>query len=400
MQIIGIISEYNPFHNGHAYHIQKIRYSFGPDSGIICIMSGNWVQRGNAAILDKWTRASMALEGGADLIIELPTLWAVSSAETFARAGISLLEATGLSPTLSFGSESGCLAPLSEVASFLSSKEYKETLHTFLSLGDSFPLARQKAANQHLDIKIAELLRYPNNTLGIEYLRAIHELSSSITASTIQRTGVHHDSASPQNTFASASLIRQKLLSNEMDGLSRYVNKDSYFKLSNRPLYSLSYCTRGVLARLRTMAPSDFLLLPDCKEGLDHRLFRAAQSNTNLNELYHAVKSRRYTHSRIRRLVLWAFLGLKERDRPEFPPYLRILGMNSRGQEILKKMKHSATMPIITKAAHAKQMPNTEAALFQLEAQCTGLYELCCAKLSESSHSEYRSNPVIHFNSQ
>lgn len=394
MQIIGVISEYNPFHNGHAYHIQQIRHSFGEESGVLCVMSGNWVQRGDAAILDKWTRASIALQGGADLVIELPTLWAVSSAETFARAGISLLESTGLSPTLSFGSESGDLASLSEIAVFLSSKEYRSSLHEFLKLGLSFPLARQRAASCHLGKK-AEALQYPNNNLGVEYLRAIYEQTSSIVPSTVRRKGASHDSSCITGGFASASLLRRKLLSGEIKGLSQYVSQDTLSNLSTSPLHSLSYCTRGVLARLRAMTPADFLRLPDCKEGLHHRLFRAAQTSRSLDELYHTTKSRRYTHSRIRRLVLWAFLGIKEADRPACPPYLRVLGMNLRGQQMLKKMKQTATIPILTKAAHGKKMSSRNAALFHLEAQCTSLYELCSATLSDVTYSEYGSTPII-----
>jgi predicted nucleotidyltransferase len=395
MHVIGIIAEYNPFHSGHEYHIQEIRQHFGKDACIICVMSGNWVQRGDAAISDKWTRSLAALRGGVDLVLELPTVWAVSSAETFAEGGIFLLSATGLVDTLSFGSEAGTLFPLQKTAEFLSTAEYRVNLRKYLDQGLSFPVARQKAANLLLG-GLADCLNMPNNNLGVEYLRAISRLGSAMIPSTILRQGASHDSDASTVSFSSASTLRKKLLSAHNSQLRPYLTEEDTNLLLTSGLATLAYCTRGVFSRLRSMTSEDFLLLPDCGEGLHNRLSEAAQRSNTLEELYQMAKSRRYTHARIRRLVLWAFLGLNASDRPGAPPYLRVLAMNKRGQTLLKQMKHCAEIPIITKAAHAQKLDPIGRHLFELESRCTSLYDLCRADFGKTpGKSEYTSNPMI-----
>jgi len=395
MHTIGLIAEYNPFHSGHRYHIEQIRESFGQAAPIVCVMSGNWVQRGDAALCDKWTRAAMALSGGVDLVLELPTPWAAASAEQFAHGGVALLHATGVVDTLSFGSELGSLPSLQHAASFLSSLDYKATLRRYLDQGLSFALARQKAASDALG-DAADCLKTPNNNLGVEYLRAINRLGSSIQPVTILRQGAAHDSSCSTANFASASSLRNELLAGRESLLHPYLTEETLALLEERGLASLGYATRAVFARLRTMYPEDFLTLPDSGEGLHHRLYQAALESHTLEDLYAQVKSRRYAHARIRRLVLWAFLGLKAADRPAMPPYLRVLGMNKRGQEVLKQMKQRARVPILTKAAHAQKLPPDARRLFALEARCTALYDLCRSDFGQSpGRTEYSSNPVI-----
>lgn len=395
MHTIGIIAEYNPFHSGHGYHIEQIRESFGATAPIVCVMSGNWVQRGDAALCDKWTRAAMALSGGVDLVLELPTPWATSSAEQFAHGGVALLQATGVVDTLSFGSESGALPSLQHAATFLSSADYQKTLRRYLDQGLSFPLARQQATTEALG-DAADCLKTPNNNLAVEYLRAIHRLGSAIQPATILRQGTAHDSNSATATFASASHLRRELLAGRPSILQPYLTEETLALLDERGFASLGYATRAVFARLRTMYPEDFLALPDSGEGLHNRLYQAALESHTLEDLYAKVKSRRYTHARIRRLVLWAFLGLKKTDRPAAPPYLRVLGMNQRGRDILKEMKQSAQVPILTKSAHAQKLPPEARRLFELEARCTALYDLCRADFGQRpGRTEYTSNPVI-----
>lgn len=395
MQVLGIIAEYNPFHSGHRYHISEIRREFGPDAFIVCVMSGNWVQRGDAALCDKWTRSLCALRGGVDLVLELPTLWAVSSAETFAAGGISLLSSTGLVDTLSFGSEVGTLSPLQESANFLSTADYTAALRQYLDQGLSFSVARQQAANFCLG-KVADCLNTPNNNLGVEYLRAIKRLGSALKASTILRQGAAHDSDASSFSFCSASYLRNQLLSDHCAKLNPYLTPEDAALLRTTGFASLSYCTRGVFSRLRSLSPEEYLSLPDCGEGLHNRLSEAALQSNTLDELYQKAKSRRYTHARIRRLVLWSFLGLTAADRPVTPPYLRVLGMNNRGQTLLKKMKQTSSVPILTKAAHAQKLDQIGKRLFELETRCTSLYDLCRADFGKTpGKSEYTSNPVI-----
>ncbi len=393
MRTVGIISEYNPFHSGHRHQLQEIRRAFGPDCTIVCAMSGNWVQRGDAAIADKWTRAAMALRGGADLVLDLPTLWAVSSAETFARGGVALLEATGLVDTLSFGSERGQLEPLQRTAALLSSAPWQAALREGLDEGLSFPVARQRAAEALLG-REAAVLRTPNNNLGIEYLRAMETLGSTMQPHTIPRLGAAHDSPERTAAHVSASYLRAQLLGEDPTPLSPYLDPADEPLLRADPA-ALVHCTRGVLARLRAMDPEAFSALPDSGEGLDRKLWQAVQEADSLDQVYDRTKSKRYTHARIRRMVLWAFLGLAEADRPAAPPYLRVLGFSPRGQQLLKQMKTTASLPVLVKPAQVRKLDPSVQALFQLEARCTRLYDLCRRRFGETpGKNEYTQTPV------
>lgn len=375
MRTIGVIAEYNPFHSGHRYHISKIRETFGPDCAVAAVMSGNWVQRGEAAVADKWTRAALALEEGVDLVIELPTLWAAASAETFARGSLALLDAMGCVEVLSFGSEAGALEPLKAAADCLASEAWHRQLRSALDRGLPFPAARQAAA-ECLIGETAACLHTPNNNLGIEYLRAIREAGSSLTPHTLARQGAGHDEAGDEDSpHLSGSVLRDKLLRGESP-LSPYLSPAAEAILRRNPA-SLYYCTRGVLARLRTMDAAGFAALPDSGEGLCNKLSASAREAGSLDELYFLVKSKRYTLARIRRLVLWAFLGLTEADRPAAPPYLRVLGFSAAGQKLLRRMKETAALPVLVKPAHIRRLSAEARRVFDLEARCTGLYDLC-----------------------
>ncbi len=393
MHTIGIIAEYNPFHSGHRHHLDSLRREF-PNCALVCVMSGNFVQRGDAALADKWTRTRLALLGGTDLMLELPTPWAISSAEAFARGGVALLDATGVVDTLSFGSEAGALPPLKAAAAVLDSPLWKEALGKHLAQGLPFPAARQKAAAECLG-QGADCLSTPNNNLGVEYLRALQALGSSIQPHAIPRQGAAHDGMEPNALHRSASQLRHALLSGDSATLAPFLDPQDEAVLRNNPA-SLSFCPRAVLARLRGMPEADFAMLPDCGEGLDRLLYRAAQQATSLETLYNLVKSKRYTHARIRRLVLWAFLGLMEQDRPARPPYLRVLGFSPRGQALLRQMKGRATLPILVKPSHITRLSPEAQRLFLLEARCTGFYGLCQRELGQiSQETEYRTGPVI-----
>ncbi|MCF0123665.1 MAG: nucleotidyltransferase family protein [Ruminiclostridium sp.] len=394
MHTIGIIAEYNPFHSGHQYQLDEIRNTFGRDCAVVCVMSGNWVQRGDAAITDKWNRALMALQGGADLILELPTLWAASSAETFARGGVSLLDATGVVNTLCFGSESGTLAPLEQVVSLLETTEWQDALRVYINRGLSFPVARQKAAGDLLGDN-ANCLRSPNNNLAIEYLRAMQTLDSSMTPYTIQRLGSPHDGQDTDGqTHMSASYLRTRIRQNDSAPLLPYLRPEDE-ALLRLDSASLINCTRGVLARLRAMEDADFLRLPDSGEGLGHKLYLSARKATTLEQLYSLTKSKRYTHARIRRMVLWAFLGLTADDRLTLPPYLRVLGFSPRGQQVLRNMKSTASIPVIVKPSHVSRLDPEPQRIFHLEARCTELFDLCRRGFGITpGKNEYTQSPI------
>ena len=393
MRTIGVIAEYNPFHSGHRHHLARLRETFGPDCAVAVVMSGNFVQRGDAAIADKWARTGLALDGGADLVIELPTLWAAASAETFARGGVALLEATGCVDVLSFGSETGNLSPLKAAAECLDSEDWIRELRKSLDQGLPFPVARQRAAEALIGADAA-CLASPNNNLGVEYLRALYGMDSRMVPHTLPRLGAGHDEESTENApHLSGSVLRSRILSGE-GPLEPYLAPEAAAVLCKDPA-GLTYCTQGVLARLRSLEAEDFARLPDCGEGLANLLRDAARQARTLDELYALVKSKRYTMARVRRLVLWAFLGLNEADRPASPPYLRVLGFNDRGQKVLRTMKKTASLPVLVKPAHIRHLDETAQKVFSLEARCTGLYDLCRRGFgTEKGPNEYTAGPV------
>ena len=366
METAGIVAEYNPFHRGHAWHIAETRRRLGGDAPVVCVMSGHWVQRGECALADKWLRAALALDRGADLVVELPTPWAMASAEPFARGAVSLLAATGVVDVLSFGSETGKLAPLEEAAAALDAPEYPEKLRAALGRGLSFPAARQEAAG-------AACLSAPNNNLGVEYLRSLRALGSTIRPLTVPRQGAGHDGPAAGG-FASASELRRLLRAGRGEEAAPYLTAPWSGELAD-----MQHIERAVLARLRTMGEGDWAALPDGggAEGLPSRLAKAAREAVSLEDFYTRAKTRRYPHARLRRLALAAFLGIRADARPAAPPYVRVLGLGGRGRALLRKMKDTCPLPVIVKPAQARELDGPARTLFESEARYTDLYGLC-----------------------
>ena len=370
MVVAGVVAEYNPFHLGHAWHLAQTRAALGPEGAVVCVMSGHWVQRGDCAIADKWARAALALAGGADLVLELPTPWAMASAEPFARGAVGLLAATGVVEFLSFGSEGGDLSQLREAAAALDSPDYPDRLRAVLSRGLSYPAARQEAAG-------CPCLSGPNNNLGVEYLRALSALGSSITPMTVPRRGAGHDSPEAAEGFASATYLRG-LLREGRGAEAAPLLPGGALEALGEPA-CLTWVERGILARLRSMGEEDWASLPDsgAAEGLTARLARAANQAVSLEEFFTLAKTRRYTHARLRRLALGAFLNLRADSRPAAPLYVRVLGLNRRGRAILREMKGTCSLPVVTKPAQARELDAPARRLFAEEARYTDLYGLC-----------------------
>lgn len=335
--ITGIICEFNPFHSGHKYLIDKVKS--GGDS-VICVMSGNFVQRGEMAVFDKATRTRAALEGGADLVIELATPYATKSAEGFARAGIKLIEATGIADSFACGAECSDSDTLYETASKI--KEYQDDISKEMKSGLSYPAARREVID-------TPVLDSPNNILALEYISAATTLQGKF----IKRIGLGHDS---EDRKYSASAIRKTF------------SRDSIVSLSN--------CEKAVLAVLRKMSADDFSKIEDVSDGLENRLCQLAKEAVSLEELYDGVKAKCYTHSRIRRIILRSFLGIEKGSYPDEPPYLRVLGFNENGKALLSKMKDKATLPIVTRTADIKRLSDDCKRLFETECRCTDLYNL------------------------
>lgn len=385
MNVAGIVAEYNPFHRGHAYQIAQTRQMLGADCAVVCAMSGNWVQRGECALTDKWTRAGLALRGGADLVLEVPTLWCAASAEAFARGAVGVLAATGVVDTLSFGSESGDVSALRAAADCLDSERYRAGLRRFLDEGMPFAACRQAVVRGILGEQAAACLGSPNDNLAVEYLRA---MPRDMGALAVARVGVDHDGGAGEG-YASASQLRQWLRQGKISRAEEYLTEPWQGDIA-----SMEWVERAALARLRTMGLDEAEALPDSGEGLAKRLLDAARTGRGLEEVYDLAKTKRYAHARIRRLVLWALLGLRAADRPDRAPYLRVLGFNGRGRELLRRMGETAQVPVLTKPAHVRDMGEEAQRVFELEARCTDVYGLCFPDVWPGGR-EWKMGPVV-----
>lgn len=355
MAVVGIVAEYNPFHVGHARHLALTRQNAGPDAVLMVCMSGHWVQRGDCAVTDKWTRAAVAARFGADLVIELPTPLALTSAETFARGAVGLLTAAGMD-TLSFGCEVPDITALQALADALNSPAFDATVSPLMGRGLSYPAARQTAAETLLGRSTAALLSLPNNNLAVEYLRC---LPGHVTPLPIHRPGVH-DAPLPDVRNPSAASLRALLRRGE--------NADLYLPSPwQGPVYDLGHLERSILSRLRTMTVAELEAVPDAGDGLAQRLWKAARTAATLEELWGKAKTRRLTHARLRRVTLRAALSI-----PAAAPsaYLRVLAMTKRGAAHLSALKKRCPLPIVTKPALRKDLLATEAVLTDQFALC------------------------------
>lgn len=368
MPVAGIVAEFDPFHLGHQYLIREVRRRLGQETPVVVAMSGSFTQRGGAAICSPIARAEMALRGGADLVLELPLPFATASAETFARGGVETLLATGGVDTLCFGSETGDVVPLRRMAGALEGAEFPQTLRDFAAQGLPFAAARQKALERVLGEKLPQ---GANDLLATEYLRF---WPAERAALAVQRRDGGHGGGQ------SASRVRQLLLTGEwqsagelLPGFSGEI-LDRERQRSRCPA-SLFWAERAVLYRLRTMTETDFSAIADCTEGLEHRLVRSAAQATSLEEFYALAKSKRYAHARIRRIALRAFLGITA--LPDRVPYLRVLGADARGLELLRDMKTRSTLPVVTKPAHGRKLEGEVGALFTQGRRADDLWGLC-----------------------
>lgn len=333
MKIIGIICEYNPLHLGHKKQLDAVRGHFGPDSAIVCLMSGNYVQRGAPAILDKTLRAKAAILSGADLVLELPLPYALSSAEGFAAGGVNIL--SGFCDELCFGAECGDKETLLKLSRALLGDSFPPLLRRELDRGLSFPAARQAALEaMHLD---ASMLASPNNILAVEYCKAILQSGSAMAPFPIHRAGSYHNlDADPENP--SATSIRTLMQQHRY--WKSYVPGPAVDVFDQAPLHTLAAGERAMLSRLRTMTDAEFEALPYGSEGLWRKFMHACRSCGTLEEILEATKSKRYTRTRIDRMALCAFLGITAETLNTPVPYTRVLAFNDRGRAVLKEARN------------------------------------------------------------
>ena len=338
MKITGIICEYNPLHLGHKKQMEQIRHMQGADGGIVCLMSGNFVQRGAPAIVDKSLRAKAAILSGADLVLELPVTVSLSSAEGFAAGGVSIL--SPFCDALCFGAEDADKDALLETANALLRPQFSDALRLQLDKGLSFPAARQ-AALDAMGIR-GDLVSHPNNILAVEYCKAILRQNSSMEPLPITRSGSYHDTA-PDPDNPSATALR--LLMQTGGTWQNYVPQEAAACFENAVLHTLDAGERAVLYRLRTMNDKDFETLPYGSEGLWRKLMHSSRAEATLEDILTAVKSKRYTRTRLDRMVMCAFLGITVQDLMEKPPYVRVLAFNDRGREILRLARETGDFP-------------------------------------------------------
>lgn len=361
MKVTAIVSEYNPFHNGHKYLIDKARENGA--THIAAIMGGNFLQRGECAIMDKYSRAVAAVKGGVDLVLELPVIYSIASAENFARGAVGILDKCGCVDTLCFGSEDGNINKLKAAAELTNSAELRDTVKQYTKLGYSHPRAMQAAVRAIDETNVfgdtSKLLSQPNNTLGIEYIKALNTLESNINPTSVKRIGVEHNSNFTNGRFASASKIREMILNGDSEFFDyiprttrKIINEQIEKKLCPT---ALSNGDGAVLSVLRRMDKEELKNFPDVTEGLENRLYRAIKENISVEGIVSSVKCKRYTYTRISRIILCAYLGIDKRIAAMSPQYIRPLAFNERGAEILRIMKKTAKLPVIMSLGRDKQ---------------------------------------------
>ena len=375
-KVAGIVAEYNPFHRGHAYHIAETRRLLGADCAVLCVMSGDFVQRGDVAVFDKFARAEMVVRGGADLVLELPLRWSLSPAEAFAHGAVSLLESTGVVTHLSFGSECGDVNRLLAASEAQRTPAFLKAFNAALAAGVSYPRAQELAARSAAP-ELADLLTQPNDTLALLYLDALWALDSRITPLAIPRDGAGHD-APGESDYPSASRLRERMRAGK--SVTAWVPH-----LPEAQPVFLENLEIAILSRLRMLPKEAFAALPDCSEGLENVLYKAVHSEATFDGILAAAKSKRYPMSRLRRMLLCAALGVKKDAQA---PYLRVLAANERGRALLHTMRDTAALPVITKPAAARE--NAELCL---TADAHDLYVL--AQPDKTPGQDWRHTPAM-----
>ena len=411
-RVLGIIAEYNPFHNGHMYHLQKAKEQSGAQY-CICVMSGNFVQRGNTSIVNKWKKAEMALLNGVDLVIELPTIYSVASAEGFSLGAIKLLNNLKIVDAISFGTETSDFAALNNISSIVNEEpmKYKSILNSELKKGLSFPKARENALMLYLNDnkRYDNILNTPNNILAIEYLKALKKIKSTIQPIPVKREKVYYNDNVIVDEFASATAIRKLLKNEDFSEIRKVVPKSTYQILEKETelgnvVLDLSRYEKEIIYNLRRMTVSEIAELPDVNEGLEHSLKNAANYSNDITNLINIVKTKRYTVTRIQRILICALLGITKRDvgmAKKAEPYIRVLGFNEKGKELISrinKQNPKATVITSVKKFQDKNNNNKNSKIYKrlldIDIFSTNVYTMAC-KSESLANLDYTKNMVI-----
>lgn len=394
MKVVGLVTEYNPFHLGHKYHLDKSKELTGATHSI-AVMSSSFVQRGEPALVDKWTRAKMAIDNGVDLVIELPCLFSVQSAELFAYGGISILNSLNAVDYLAFGSENGFIEPLSKAAIILNDEPliYKNKLREQLNLGMSYSASRSialeyyiKEVNPNDSFSYSELIKQSNNILGIEYLKAIYKLKSSIIPVTLKRQGNNYKDLEITANIASATGIRNSLINYDFEQIKNQLPKISYDYLSdfysdNNSFNFLDNYNQIFQYLFRTARANEMKDIMDMENGLENRILEMGLKLNNINDIVESITTKRYPSTRIKRILIHMLLDIKKETIKKVysspVEYIRILGSNKKGMEILNKINEKSQVSIITKFSNYKKFKNEYInIMLELEEKATDLYFL------------------------
>lgn len=403
----GIIVEYNPFHNGHEYHLKQTRKKTNADV-LVAVMSGYFLQRGEPALVSKWTRTKMALQAGADIVIELPYAFSTQKAETFANGAISILDALGVSEVC-FGSEAGTIDPFYSLISFMNEKQsnFKKEIKRFLAAGNSYPKASALAFLELSSNEGVMDLSQPNNILGFHYVKAIQDQQRLMKASTIERKNAnYHDEAFADHTYASATSIRKKIVTdkNDLSAIASVVpsytleHLTSYFK-ENQTLHHWELYFPLLKYKLLTSTVSQLQHIYEAEEGLEYRLLNHIKEAETFSSFMNKIKTKRYTWNRLQRFCLHILTNTTKEEMKQIPdgesvPYLRVLGMSEEGQTYLRMIKKHVSIPMITSLSREVSHP-----LLSLDIRAATCYALGFpTKLQQTKiHDEY-STPLIRYN--
>ena len=386
MKTLGIVTEYNPFHKGHAYMIEEAKRQSGADR-VIVVMSGSFVQRGEPAIFDKWTRTEAALLNGVDMVLELPVLFAAANAETFARAAVRILEETGIVDVLCFGSESGDLHSMQEAARLMENEteEFQHILKEHLDEGLSYPAARAKALETVSQIS-SEILSRPNHILGLEYLKALDRYNCTMKPMTIKREG-DYNSPSLTDGYASAAAIRKALAEDRSTEAMPQLPENTHdlynkaLSLGTAPVF-WDELAPALHYKLRTSTADDIRDIAEVVEGLENRILHSIDSCYDMKDVVDFIKTKRYTRTKIQRILLHILMDIKEKEVSHFMnlpkmPYIRVLGFKKENSDILADLTEHAKVPVLTNLKKAPEVLNEDGlALLALEKTATDLHAL------------------------
>lgn len=387
MKTIGIVAEYNPFHKGHAYMIQEAKRKANADR-VVVVMSGNFVQRGEPAMFDKWLRTQIALENGADMVLELPVLFACGNAETFASAAVRILEESGIVDVLCFGSESGELEPLREAAKLMDNEteEFRRLLKEYLDSGMSYPSARAKCTELISNIN-SEILSQPNDILALEYLRALGRYRCQMEAVTIKREGSSYHSEDLEGKFASATAVRKGILNGDSVSAMEQVPESArevYLRALTFGTAPVTWAglTHALHYKVRTLSAPEISEIFEVTEGLENRILHSLDTCYSMEDLIGFIKSKRYTYTKIQRILLHILLDIKTSEVDYFMkkshmPYIRVLGFKKESADLIGDMTVRAKCPILTNLKKASDVLQDDGLhLLAVEKLATDLYVL------------------------